>query len=351
MSNPEDDFIEDYPLDNAEDDRPLAGKHVRQKKPANTVRPVERNEEIEDMDFESDLTEWLSQKNIDNAQPTVHLYKFDNPLNNKEKSLYGTYKDHIPTEDEIGLECGSGRYFMIVKVPDGAHTGHCHTTTRSFKIGVRYDMLREARKPAQAAVPYHNPQETAQQAFTMVERMMAMILPALLNKPQEATNPGLQMASMYSAMNKILNEQAIGNLETMQGLQRKMLDVTTPQTEEELPTEEPEKEKTFMENIIGLLNNPGIMSIVSSLTSHSPQASVASQVVKTIPQVQEVMRNPAQVAETVRFLDGKFGAAKTNVILSNLKIKRPASVPAMIPVQQARPRKVVKKNEHVKSNI
>jgi hypothetical protein len=335
---------EDFPPDNAIDDRPLSGRHIsKPKKPQNTVRPPSQSEEIEDMDFESDLTEWLSQKNIDNAQPTVHLYKFDNPLNSKEKSLYGTYKDHIPTEDEIGMECGSGRYFMIVKVPDGAHTGHCHTTTRSFRIGSRYDTLREARKPAMTPIQVHNTQETANQAFSMVERMMTMILPALMTRQQEPANPGLQMASMYSAMNKILNEQAIGNLETMQGLQRKMLDVNTPaeQIEEEIPELETEKEKTFMENLLGLLNNPAVMGIVSSLTSKSPQASMASQVVKTIPQVQEVIRNPAQVAETVKFLDAKFGSAKTNIILSNLKIKRPASVPALIPVIQQK-RKAVK---------
>lgn len=240
------------------------------------------------------------------ATPTYTLYKYDNPGNPDDKSFIERYvREDPPTEDEIGRAFGSGRYLLMLAMPNGADT-LCRTYR--FRVNERYDKIAY---PQAAAVPQSfAPVEkglTGIQLIEIVERMMSRFIPLFIRNP----DPDIKklLFQNYQDTAEILKKQ---NLSTIKALTELRESGDNMQGEEV-----PEKETSIIEQIA-----PFLQQFLPLLTGGGAKAEAASSIVKATPQFAKIMQDRGQYKRLITHLDKTEGKEKVDKILSVLKLKR-----------------------------
>lgn len=90
----------------------------------------------------ADLREWLAKQTFEQDTYTCYVYRKD-PINRQLKYLVKTYHEEVPDEDTIGLTFGSGRYTVLVIIPETDQ--HERKITQAYyNIGKEYDEYRKA---------------------------------------------------------------------------------------------------------------------------------------------------------------------------------------------------------------
>jgi hypothetical protein len=301
------------------------GQDLKRKNKIETFEEIEElgPESIAEIDsgFKNELERWFVQNNVENLDPIIQVYRVFG-FNNKQKAICGYFTDHIPTDHEIGMNYGSGRYMIFVHIPQGKKQKG-RTSTRTINVDTIYDQLRkkESQLTTPATAPAIIPSGSApmSELLQLFKEFMVVLSPLLMQR--NTISPGAEMIQSYAAMNQVLKAQAHENLSLFTDYQRKALNLPTPEPSEIVSAEE--TEKGLMDKIFELFNSPVVASIIQSLTKDNTQAQIAAQTVRAIPEVKKIIVDPAQLKATVNFLDKKLGPTKTNIVLKNLKVKRP----------------------------
>lgn len=306
-----------------------------------------QEENLEDVDPEIGLKldKWVSMANIENKEVTVHLYKFDDAKSGNEKMLIDTFKNDLMEQDSIGRKYGGGRYMMIVHVPAGKRQ-KAKTTCRRFRLHPRYDQLmREEQGFGNIVQPVYTPQRVdnsnngLKEAFTMVQQVIQMLVP-LINRPQQ-TQQNIDPLGMNRVLTDMMKANVKENMSLMSDMQRKLLNVSQPTGEDEEEDEkEPEEKKSLLDRLLPIAEN-----FLPLLMKNDFQAKATAAGIRAIPEFTKIVKDTTEVNNLIRYLDKVKGTEAANIVLKNLRVKRPDGM-AFVPAPG--PRKVVKQSKQSK---
>jgi hypothetical protein len=289
-------------------------------RPPNAGPDYDENIEISDQ-----LQRWLDDVNSEKLPTTCNLYKFDHPVTGHAKVQIWQYAHEIPDAHTIGMQFGSGRYMLIVKVP-ASHTQKAFVQSRTFRIAPYYDTMRRqavtsantlpAGSPPQQMIVRENPMQGMEAFMAMFSQFITMIAP-LINRP--AMSPAGEMAAMYGGINKVMQQQALETASLLSDMQRKISNVPIPPNEEdEGEGMDTPKTPTLLEQIA-----PYIAKFLPAILGKGPVAATTVQTVKSLPQFKHVVNDPVQVKQLIEHLDKTQGKLKTDKVLAKFKITRP----------------------------
>jgi len=214
---------------------------------------------------------------------------------------------------------------MIINVPRGRKQKPS-TNSRNFTLDPYYDTLRkEALQQAMLQGPAPAPRQVvaapaADQSLALVERLFALLSPILTAALTQGkqTNPGMEMVQNYAALNQVLKEQT---LETAR-MYREMVnnDNDLPEEGDDMP--EPAAQGAGQGSMVDQLL-PFLVEIGKKLLVGGPEAAGAAALLKAAPQFKQIVGNPGDFKEVLKYLDKQNGPDKTNIMLKTLKVHRP----------------------------
>jgi len=280
------------------------------KEPSDNDRELDLDKENAldvESNLSSDLDKWLEEARAEEIQPVIKLYKFLSPFS-KEKSWVQNFDDRIPSEPEIKDKFGAGKYYIFIQIPKGKKQKE-RLTSRTISI---MDTSTTVVRVPEYQQPQNN---SANEAFKMLERMMSMFLPLLMSQQQKPSgNPAENMMGMYAAMNGIMKNSLIENQKLFNDVQRGMLNITPqPEEQEIVETEKPSLIEKYL---------PLIAQMLPSLLAPSPQANMAASAIRMVPEVQKILKNPDNLQSAVNTLYRKFPKSDVDKALSVLQGKK-----------------------------
>jgi hypothetical protein len=126
------------------------------------------------------------------------------------------------------------------------------------------------------------------------------------------------MVQNYAALNQVLKEQT---LETAR-MYREMVnnDNDLPEEGDDMP--EPAAQGAGQGSMVDQLL-PFLVEIGKKLLVGGPEAAGAAALLKAAPQFKQIVGNPGDFKEVLKYLDKQNGPDKTNIMLKTLKVHRP----------------------------
>ncbi len=253
------------------------------------------------------IAELLEKCNSDST-PTFTLYKFDNPGSPEDKSFVERYvREDPPTEDEIGRAFGSGRYVLMVAIPNGSDS-ICRVY--KFRVNERYDKI--AFPQASFALQTVPPAErgiTGMQLIEIAERLASKFLPLFIRNPDPDFKK--MLFQNYQDTAEILKKQHLSTIKSMEQI-RELGSGDDMQGEEVA-----EKETSIIEQIA-----PYIQQFLPLLIGGGKKAEAASTIMKATPQFAAIIKDRGKYQKLIAHLDSTEGKDKVNKILTVLKLKR-----------------------------
>ena len=235
-----------------------------------------------------------------------------------------------------GLCSGGGKYAVKLELPQGTAEERAGTTY-VFKIHSVYNEHKakhdaEKRKKELAELQAVNPTaaaggSSAEQTFLMVERILALVLPAIkaanppaLPAPAVQKDDPRELLQQYGLMQEILKNNLYDTAETyrefnqrFKSFQGEIEDAETDEPEEPQPAKEP----GIVETIIKLIE-----PFFGLIAQNSPAAKLAATSLKAAPQFAEVLSDPNLCRMIVSYFDKTKGIEKANLALKNIGINR-----------------------------
>jgi len=268
--------------------------------------------------IDEDLKRWIAEKNAENKEFVVYLYKFDNPVTGRLKSLIDQYENEIPDQHTIGLTHGGGRYYMLIAVHEGGK--RTLTNTRWVRIHKRYDELRiknqVAALPAPVPVPANN-MDGMEYAFKMFQAVIGTLTP-LLSRQLPAVDPMQQAFTAYNLTKNVLKDSLMDTQNLYKEMAKKQIGIDDGGgADAPFFDEGREPEKSLLEKLIPLAE-----AFLPLLLKNDLQAKAASATIRALPQFKEVVNSP-QLQKIIEYVDKKEGVKNADIILRNLGIKRP----------------------------
>lgn len=279
--------------------------------------------EAEDLprNIDSALKDFLNRNKLLDREYKVSLYKYAHPNQGMKKELQYQYFDECPTEHDIGLTFGSGRYIIILGVHD--KVGKWRTASSKFNIAAHYDKMKEEKD--KGAVP-HFPTAVFQgqggggnmnAGLGMVKEVIAMLLPLIMNKQNQANaNPFEMMGDSYKSMSKVLTQSMLDSTQMINDAVRKNLDLTE--------TYEDEEENTGIMGVVNTLS-PILEKLVPYIVGgDQKEAKTGIDAIKSNPLYNIVIKDKKALKELVKFVKEKHGKKVLKEVLTKLNIKEPA---------------------------
>ena len=284
------------------------------------------------------LKGWVAASRYENTQATCTLYKFDNPATGEDKSQCGQWVDEIPDAHSVGMTYGPGRYLLLVTLPrtrTGDRPGPRAIKGYRFRIHPYYEELRRRAMwgdPSPfsgpgprphvpgAMAPPPGPDASISAGLSMVREVLAIVSPLLKRQDNGGglDYPALMMRN-YDLMNTVMRKNLLESQSLIaDGLRAKMEGGAMDGGEGGTATVEEAAEPSILEQIIPLLDK-----FVPIILGRGPQAVVASQAVRALPQFQKVTKDKGEFQKIVAHLDKAIGKGKVDGLLKRLKLSRP----------------------------
>lgn len=272
------------------------------------------------LSYKDRVSEFIRRNELLEVSKSYYLYKFDSVQSGQQKAFIAKYVDNEePDEDQIGKEFGSGRYLVVMAIPECEKAPEGFMRAYQIRIHPHYDILRNKRL-AEVASPV--PQTTIIQAPTnnmgdsidMITKLIAAIAPLLAPKPQQGPDMSTLLFKTFENTQEVLKKNMMENVKVNSDLQRKLMSIDNGGGEEV-------KTDTQEESLIEALK-PFLMEYLPKLLGSNAQAKAVQQLVKTTPQFQRIVSNKREFKTLVAYLDQQQGTEITDKILSNLKLKR-----------------------------
>jgi hypothetical protein len=258
------------------------------------------------------LKDWFLKNNFENTEYRVSLYRFLNPAFGEKKSLIYQWSDELPTEHEIGLKYGSGRYCLYVCLTD--KTGRRRIYNSKLRISDEYDKIKNGVSSEIGTAGSSGNINSMDSAFQMVAKVVALIAPLMHSNNNDSTaRISDVMLDSYKNMNEVLKQNTIDNTQFMNDLQRKVNFMP-----EVVETENEVSGLTgFINSIAPLIEK--FLPMISDRQNVTSRAAVG--VLKTMPQYAEVVKDKAKLKALINFVSKKHGQETCNKVLKNLGIK------------------------------
>lgn len=279
------------------------------------------------------MNEFMSKGNIDDLEPTFYLYKYDNYYSGKKKSLIDKYFEGTPPDEhDIGIEYGSGRYLICLVVPECKQYPKGTMRAYRFRVNPVYDKRRNSsripqegfqpsgnQQVAQLPLPPAQPAQTGGTSalldtFSMIEKLITIIAP-LLNRPQQQPDGVVQdmMRDSYSVIGQMMKDSLLENFKMIQEMQKKHIDFIDEAEEKRINVEP--QEPSIIEKFAPLLSE-----WLPKLLGNDTQSKLMQSIVKSAPQVKEIINDSQQLNAIVNYLVEEQGLENTVTILQNLGI-------------------------------
>jgi hypothetical protein len=270
---------------------------------------------------DEDLKRWVAEKHGENEEYIVYLYKYDNPVTGKQKSLCEQYTNEIPDVHTIGLTHGSGRYLLLIAVhKDGKRSV---TNTRYIRLHKHYDELKNKNQlSGQSLQPVHvvNNQDSMEYAFKMFQAVINTLTPLIARGNTPAVDPMQQALSAYALTKNVLKDSLHDTQDLYKDFARKQLELGEGNMAIDNDLEfETVEEKSLLEKILPLAE-----AFIPLLLKNNVQARAASATIRALPQFKQVINSP-QLRKIIEYVDKREGAKKADIILKNLGITRPGN--------------------------
>lgn len=271
---------------------------------------------IDDMSIESKLKEWAARENPECLTVRTYIYKYDNPTTGDNKVLCDRVDEDIPDPHQVGMMYGSGRYMMIVAIPDGTQQQKKVKGLR-FRLHARYDELRKnagsvvSMGAPPAAVPV--PVNSMRDGLEMVKAVVEILRPMIDNRPAAAVSAGPDIT-------KILES----NYEMMAGMMRRSLTDSQQMIQEvhkaklESGGDPVNDEPDFLARVM-----PLVQQFLPLILGGGGTAATTAAIVRSIPEVKKVIGDRGELVRVVSWLDKSQGKEKTDRILAALRVRRP----------------------------
>lgn len=261
---------------------------------------------------------WLERKNFLEQSFECLLY-YVNPNNTNDREYLDRYTDHIPSEHEIGIKHGAGKYLVVIQVVD--KTGKRFGTTSTVKINKRYDVLRDQALIApvpQMPVPggmygMNQGNSGMEQALTIMQSMVAMLIP-LIRPHEPDQNVSQMMADSFKTMNQLMKTTTLDNMQFLNDVVRRNADL--PETVES------EGESTGFMNILNTLL-PMIESVLPAIQSRGAASQAAVSQIKNMPGYNQVIKDARVIKGLVDFITNKHGENVAVEVCKKFGIKKP----------------------------
>lgn len=302
-----------------------------QKKPNGNDGPGESQYDIEeildeDMDTEGDLyrtadvqlQSYLTKQKLLDSSFVISIYRYDNP-HTQQKSFCGKFVDMIPSEHEIGLEYGSGKFLTVLQAVNGR--GKRKGTTSTFKIDKRYDRLKEEKEqktinaaPNQQPVVYAgNPIDNTDQMLKLMQTMISMLIP-LIRPTQQPQSMGEVMSDNFKSMNDVMKNVYMDNAQFYNDVIR---------DKSNLPeVVEGESEASGFMGILSQIT-PLIEALLPKITSRGQQSVDAVNQIKSMPGYNQVMKDARVIKGLVNFIEEKHGVDTAAKVAKKFNLKIP----------------------------
>jgi hypothetical protein len=275
---------------------------------------------VDDRDFSKydvELRSYIATQG-GHASYVATLYKYDTLYKQKQFVCHES-RDSVMRPHEVGMAVGPGEYRYKIEFDNP-----------EFKLGPFYfnvhPIYDEYRSKAGLG-PVADPRAAQQGRNALPDTLELMDkLVAIMQRLQPAqapqVNPAQARLAEFSLLDKTLDAMLTEKMAFQKTLLAERSASATPQTPVE--DDEDEKEYGIMEKLAPFM--PLIEKMVGVILGGGPGAQVAVEGAKAIPQIAEMLKDPAQLAEAVVELDQKFGKEETDQILKKFGKKRPKVV-------------------------
>lgn len=296
-------------------------------------REAEAPQEGDD-DFFDTIEAYKEEGRLLNAPPNFELFKY-HALTGKGYSSAGYWTgDDIPNKDEIGRLFGGGRYWYILRHAKGKGEKK-KATCKTFYLHERYDELKRQadeekrqqeaqRRGSMAGTPA--PAVTAQETFTIVKDILALIMPVMKEANRQpaqiAAQPAPDMLDTQRMIQQVLKKNLFETAETYSQLARKMAQIDNRPEPEDLNDEEndePEQPKgtRIMEMIIKMIE-----PFFGLIAQNTIAGKTAAAALKAAPKFAEIIQDKRLCQLIVNYFDQTKGRAAADIALKNIGIKR-----------------------------
>lgn len=268
------------------------------------------------------LKDWFLKNRYEDTDYKVSLYRYVNPQFGERKSLVYQWTEELPSEHDIGLKYGSGRYELFVCLTD--RKGKRRIYHSKFRISEEYDKLRSETAPSM--LQHSNGSNGnggaagLDSAFNMMAKVIALITPIMQANNASHSGNGFDpskisemMIESYKGMNEVLKRNTLDNTQFLNDIQRRVSDMDGIVESE-----------TEVQGLTGFINSiaPLIEKFLPIFTGKSNlQTRAAMGVIKQMPAYNEVVRDKAKLNALIGFVTKKHGPEVTEKILKKLGLQ------------------------------
>jgi hypothetical protein len=257
--------------------------------------------------YDLGLRDWFLKNQLEDKSYKVSLYRFINPQFGDRKALVNQYEDLMPSEHEIGLQFGSGRYCVFVTMTDS--NGKRRIYNSKFRISEDYDKRKN--------VPTVNDTMGTgfDSAFNLIAKVLTLFQPILAqNNNNNGSNIRDLLLENYKSTNDILKRSALDNTQFYNDMQRKNMEI--PEVFE--TTEETTGLTGFISQVVPLIEK--FLPIIMGKSNTETKAALS--LIRTLPAFGEVTKDKAKLNFLIKFIDKNHGADITDRVLKKLGIGR-----------------------------
>jgi len=258
--------------------------------------------------YDLGLRDWFLKNQLEDKSYKVSLYRFINPQFGDRKALVNQYEDLMPSEHEIGLQFGSGRYCVFVTMTDS--NGKRRIYNSKFRISDDYD--RRKNTPVNDSMG-----NGFDSAFNLIAKVLTLFQPILQNN--NGNNNGSNIRDLllenYKSTNDILKRSALDNTQFYNDMQRKNMEI--PEVFE--TTEETTGLTGFISQVVPLVEK--FLPIIMGKSNTETKAALS--LIRTLPAFSDVTKDKSKLNFLIKFIDKNHGVDITDRVLKKLGIVRP----------------------------
>lgn len=280
--------------------------------PADIELTENTGEEIQRASISGDVIEWTQKHSLTDEGYICSLYKYSK-AGDRIKEMCFQYIDEIPTEHNIGLTFGAGRYECIFNGQDAA--GKKYSLCRKFTLNSHYDLLREKENKNQLAgnVPpaiVRMQNSEVGQAMSVMKEIMGMILPFMQLNAAAQRQTTSSPLDAFKGFNEVLRQNALDNTQFYNDIMRKI-----GQVPEAVETQgESEMNNGFLGQIF-----PLIEKFLPMIIGNQKKSSQTIDSLKALPGVASVLQDKNQLAAILKKIKTEKGEATYLKCLKALK--------------------------------
>jgi len=267
------------------------------------------------------VTNFLKRYELLEQGYTCTIYKYDDPIHGKKKSVMWQGEDEFKTENEIGLEFGSGRFLVMINAV--TPNGQPKIATKVTNIHAIYDQRKYEYDQKQRGISGVDRQVIVSggngggdlnATLGMLEKIITLMLPLIVGQRQAQPDFTDIMSETYKSVNKTMRQMLLDNSQLFNDLQRENFEMGE--------VVEDESEVSGLQTVINTL--APILENALPLLMGGGQKSVATvKTVKALPLFKQLTKTQKGLKTMVSFIDQKHGKEVTEKLLSKFKIKRP----------------------------